>query len=67
VKKAVEKKGITWRSWWDGSEGPIAARWNVTSWPTVYVLDPRSVIRYKGVQGKDLDEAVDALLAERTK
>jgi hypothetical protein len=26
VKKAVEKKGITWRSWWDGREGPIATR-----------------------------------------
>jgi hypothetical protein len=31
------------------------------------VLDARGVIRYKGVQGNDLDKAVDALLAKRTK
>jgi thiol-disulfide isomerase/thioredoxin len=64
VKRAVESKGITWRSWWDGTGGPIATKWNVQSWPTICVIDPRGVIRYTGVQGKDLDEAVDALLAE---
>jgi hypothetical protein len=66
LKKAMEKEQITWRSWWDGgtTEGPIAARWNVTSWPTIYVLDDRGVIRYKNVRGEELDKAVDALLKE---
>jgi RNA polymerase sigma factor (sigma-70 family) len=64
VKKTIEAKGITWRSWWDGTGGAIATRWSVRSWPTVYVLDPRGVIRCKDVQGKDLDEAVESLLAE---
>jgi len=43
------EKGITWRSWWDKStRGPIATRWNVHSWPTIYLLDATGTIRYKG-------------------
>jgi hypothetical protein len=33
-------------------------------WPTVFVLDAKGVIRYHHVREKELDEAVDALLAE---
>jgi hypothetical protein len=64
LKEVLEKEHITWRSWWDGgsTEGPIATRWNVKGWPTIYVLDDRGVIRYKDVQGNALDKAVDALL-----
>ena len=66
LKKAMEKENITWRSWWDGgsTEGPIATRWNVNGWPTIYVLDDRGVIRYKNIHGTELDKAVDALLKE---
>jgi hypothetical protein len=66
LKKVMEKEKITWRSWWDGgnTSGPIATRWNVRGWPTVYVLDAKGVIRSKNVRDKDLDEAVDALLRE---
>ena len=48
----------------DGTRGPISKRWNVTGWPTIYVLDHKGVIRYKGVRGEAMDEAVDTLLAE---
>jgi hypothetical protein len=65
LKKALEKEKITWRSWWDGStSGPIATKWNVHGWPTIYVLDHKGVIRYKGPREKQLDEAVDTLLKE---
>src|SRR5262249_40324410 len=56
---------LPWRSWRDGraeGQGPIARAWNVSRWPTVYVLDARGVIRYRDVTGQDLDDAVDALL-----
>jgi hypothetical protein len=36
----------------------------VRGWPTVYVLDGRGVIRYRQVFGKQLDDAVQALLRE---
>ena len=65
VKAAVEKEGITWASFRDGTApGPIAKAWNVQSWPTVYVLDPQGVIRYRNVQGAALEHAVDALIRE---
>lgn len=66
LKKTMAKEQITWRSWWDGgsTSGPIASKWNVTGWPTIYVLDGKGVIRYHSVRGKDMDEAVDKLLQE---
>ena|SRR5438309_266789 len=66
LKKVMEKEEITWRSWFDGggTGGPIATKWNVHGWPTVYVIDADGVIRYRDVREKELDEAVDALLRE---
>ncbi len=66
VLKAIERENITWRSWWDGgtTSGPIASAWNVRGWPTIYVLDPKGVIRYKNVRGPQMDAAVDQLLLE---
>lgn len=65
-KKAVEKEGITWRSFWDGgnTSGPIAGAWNVRGWPTIYVIDAKGVIRFRDVRGEAMDKAVDQLLAE---
>jgi hypothetical protein len=65
LKKAMEKEKITWRSWWEGSQqGPISTKWNVTGWPSIFVIDAKGVIRYKQVQGDDLDQAVNTLLKE---
>jgi hypothetical protein len=63
---ALERENITWRSWWDGgsTSGPIATKWNVRGWPTIYVLDHKGVIRYKNTRGEAMDEAVEALLKE---
>src|SRR4051794_3256466 len=64
LKEAMEKEHITWRSFWDGgsTSGPIATKWNVHGWPTIYVLDDKGVIRYKNVRGEAMDEADDSLL-----
>ena len=66
LKKVMEEQGITWRSFWNGgsTSGPISTKWDVYSWPTIYVLDHKGVIRYKNVRGERMDEAVDTLLAE---
>ena len=67
AREAVEENGLTWRSFWAGPEGtggPIPTRWNVTGWPTIYVLDHEGRIRYRDVRNAALDEAVDTLLAE---
>jgi len=66
LKSVLEKEEITWRSWWDGgsTNGPIATQWNVSGWPTIYVIDAEGIIRHKNVRGNDLDAALDALVAE---
>jgi peroxiredoxin len=66
LKQTIQKEHMTWRSWWDSGQtgGPIASKWNVTGWPTTYVLDIKGVIRYKNVREEAMDQAVDALLKE---
>jgi peroxiredoxin len=66
LRAAMKRENITWRSWWDGgnTRGPIARAWNISGWPTIYVLDAKGVIRYKNVRDKTMDEAVEALLKE---
>ena len=68
LKEVLEKENITWRSWFDGgsTNGPIASQWNVSGWPTIYVLDHNGVIRYKNVRGEKMEEAVDKLLKEQS-
>jgi hypothetical protein len=63
LKEVLKKEKITWRSWRD-SRRRIAGAWNVESWPTIYVLDCRGVIRFRDVRGKALDGAVNLLLTE---
>jgi hypothetical protein len=66
LKETMKAEGITWRSWWDGGDtnGPIATTWNVSGWPTTYVLDKNGVIRFKNVRETEMDKAIDKLLAE---
>ena len=67
IREIVKEKNITWRSFWNGPEGtrgPISEDWNVSGWPTIYVLDGEGVIRYKNVRGAELDAAITTLLGE---
>ena len=69
LREVMKKENITWRSWWDGGDtnGPIARAWNVSGWPTIYILDHKGMIRFKGPRGEAMDKAVDQLLAEMEK
>jgi hypothetical protein len=67
LNRRLAEEKITWRSFWNGPkrpDGPISRAWNVRTWPTIYVLDDKGLIRYKEVQDKKLDEAVDELLGK---
>ena len=64
AKSRAASEHITWRSWWDGENGPIVQQWGVSSWPTHYVLDPQGVIRYKNPQGDHFYQAIDRVVAE---
>jgi hypothetical protein len=65
LTKAIRGGEITWRCWWDPPGRRICKEWNVSSFPTIYVIDRAGVIRYKNVRGKALDEAAESLLRER--
>ncbi len=66
IAKRMKEEQITWPFFWDGGDtnGPIASSWAVHSWPTLYVIDSKGIIRYINVREKQLDEAVDKLLGE---
>lgn len=67
IQAIVKKKNISWRSFWngpDGTGGPISSAWNVSGWPTLYILDGEGTIRYKDVQGSAIDDAITKLMAE---
>jgi hypothetical protein len=58
-------EGISWRSFWSrGPYGPIALKWGVKQWPTIYLIDAKGIIRMEGLRGPELDKAVEALVAE---
>lgn len=65
LKQAIAREGITWRSWWAGGiDGPIPQRYQVQSWPTLYLLDARGTIRFTQISGQDLERAIQQLLRE---
>jgi hypothetical protein len=71
LKKAMAKENITWRSFFDGStSGPIASRWEIEGWPTLYLIDHKGVLRkkYLGSPGDQvLDKEIEALIKEAEK
>jgi hypothetical protein len=69
LQETIEKEKMTWRSFWDGpdSAGPIASKWHIHGWPTLYVLDAKGVIRHKWVGSPGdqvIDEAIEKLIFE---
>jgi len=64
LTKFIEKNEMPWVHWHNGAQGGMVDEWNVFSFPTIYVLDAKGVVRYKGVRGEAMDKAVDALLKE---
>lgn len=65
IQEIVKEKSLTWRSFQNTSnEEKISTTWNVTGWPTTYLVDKDGVIRYKNVRGEKLDKALEELMAE---
>jgi thiol-disulfide isomerase/thioredoxin len=64
LTRFLQKEAMPWTHWHNGDQGGIIAALAVESYPTIYVVDPQGVIRYKDVRGKALDRAVDTLLKE---
>lgn len=71
LKQVIKKEGIIWRSWFDGGgvDGPIATKWQIARWPTIFVLDADGIIRYVEAGGtpniEAVEDVVEGLLKER--
>ena len=71
AKKAKIDNKLDYRSWWDGyvekknTDGPIATAWNVTGWPSIYLLDAKGVIRFVNLRQEDVLKGVSQLLEKR--
>jgi thiol-disulfide isomerase/thioredoxin len=63
----LEKEKMPWAQWWNGPEGGILEDWDIQSFPTIYVIDAKGIIRFKGLRGEKLEEAVNELLKEAGK
>lgn len=62
----AQKEGINFRNALMGStSNELSRRWNVTYYPTIYVIDANGVIRFKDTRGEDLRKAVHGLLGSR--
>jgi len=64
LTKFLDKTPMPWVHWWNGRKGEIGEQLNIRFFPTIFVLDGKGVIRYKGVRGEAMDRAVEALLRE---
>jgi peroxiredoxin len=67
TRKSMTDRGLGYRTWWDGylpdnTAGPIATKWDVSGWPTVYVIDATGVIRFVDLRQEDLLKGVRQLL-----
>lgn len=66
LEEIIEDGTVTWECVWDGGStaGPIAKKWGVDGWPTIYILDHEGVIRFKDLRGEEMTHAVKKLLEE---
>jgi thiol-disulfide isomerase/thioredoxin len=62
--QVVAQGKVTWPSFYDGPGGPICDRWNVSSYPSIYVLNADGVICYKDLRGESLERAVEGMLRD---
>ena len=66
LRAVVKREKLTWPILFDngGTDGPVATKWGVRGWPTIYVLDAKGVIRFIGPRDEQLTAAVRQLVAE---
>ena len=43
----MKEQKMNWPSFFDGEDGPIITKWNISSFPTVFLIDAKGVIRMK--------------------
>lgn len=69
AQEGVKRDKITWPSFFDDqAKGtPICSAWGIQSFPAIFVIDHKGVIRYTNVRGAAMEAAVETLLKEMEK
>jgi thiol-disulfide isomerase/thioredoxin len=70
LSEFLTKETMPWNHWWDGAKGPLARKFRVNAFPTLFLIDAKGVIRKKwtGSPGNEaLDKAVEELVEETVK
>jgi thiol-disulfide isomerase/thioredoxin len=60
----LAKEKMPWAHWWNGHEGKLLDTLNIQHYPTIFVVDPDGVIRFKEIRGESLEKAVNQLLED---
>jgi peroxiredoxin len=62
----IQQQQIEWPQYFDGKwwSNDVAVKYGITSIPTTVLIDRKGKIRYKTLRGKQLEKAVQELLAE---
>jgi len=60
----LEGTEMPWDHWWVAPDSEFKKTLNIASFPTIYVLDDKGIIRYKNIRDEQLDEAINTLLQE---
>ena len=60
--KAADLAWPNWRSW--RNDRSLAEKWNIQRWPTTCVIDHKGVVRYVGLTGQALADAIADLVKE---
>jgi hypothetical protein len=68
MRRSEREEQLTFRSWWDGPFGPIATRWSVEGFPTLFLIDQRGQIRWdspgRPKSFEPLDRKIEQLVRE---
>ena len=67
LDRYVTSQGIEWPQYFDGKywNNDIAVSYGIRSIPATFLIDKKGKIRYKSLRGRQLEAAVEELLAEK--
>ena len=61
-EEAVAEHGIGYRQVYDGADGPVNTLYRIGGIPMTYVIDRDGIIRGRGLRGRQLWDAIEALV-----
>jgi S1-C subfamily serine protease/peroxiredoxin len=63
LRQLIDKKQVTWPCWADGKNGTIATKWQVSSYPRLFLLDHEGTIKHI-ISGRPSEKALDKMIRD---